>query len=169
MWVLGSKGLAENYYPRDNPNLKIGEDVNWTLGIHNYMGSLQYVIVRVKLLNSTIAGPDELTGKPSSLTPLIEFTRVLVDNETWSMPFRWRILNATERSGNILLNELSINEKPINGELATASSGFNYRFVFELWFYDPVTNNLIFSWRTNDSQRSIWTQIWFNATKSMPT
>jgi len=164
MWILGSEGLAEKYYPEDDPNLKVGQEVSWTLGVYNHMGSLQYVVVRAKLLNSTIAGPDELTGRPSPVSPIFEFTRVLADNETWLMPFKWRIENLRSEDGGITLTGLWINQEYFSGELATASSGSNYRFVFELWFHDETSDALAFTWVSGDSKHSVWTQMWFNAT-----
>jgi hypothetical protein len=168
MWVLGSNGLAEHYYPNDNPNLAVGDQVNWTLGVYNHMASIEYVVVRVKLLNSTLASPDEVTGKPSPVSPLTEFTRVLLDNETWSIPFVWKILNATQKGGSLSITRLSVNQTLLSGEFASAVSGFNFRFVFELWFYDENANDLVFSWRTSDTSHSVWTQIWFNATLARP-
>ena len=169
MWIVGSDGLAEHYYPNDDPNLRIGEEVDWTLGVYNHMGSLQYVVVRVKLLNSTMASPDELSGTPSPVSPLFEFTRVLVDNETWSLPFKWRIDNLDVRGQGLILTRLAINQAHFRGQLVTAVSGFNYRFIFELWFYDPASNDFSFFWATGNIKHSVWTQIWFNATATGPT
>jgi hypothetical protein len=164
MYILGSNGLAEHYYPNDNPDLTIGETINWTIGIYNHMRSLQYVVVRVKLLNSTLLSPDELTGTPSSVAPLFEFARVLVDNETWSIPFVWSVLSVSSSSGGLLITTISINQVTLEGNLARAVSGINYRLVFELWFYDTITNDLAFSWRADNVQHSVWTQVWFNVT-----
>jgi len=169
MWILGSHGLAENYYPDDNPNLMVGSQMNWTLGVYNHMGSIEYVVIRVKILNATLPSPDDLTGKPSPIPPILEFTRVLLDNETWSLPFPWKILNVTQTAKGFVLTGLLIDQKPFSGELAMAVSGFNYRFIFELWFYDQETKDLAFSWRTNNLQHSVWTQIWFNATTTVST
>lgn len=105
MYILGSNGLAEHYYRNDNPDLTIGEPINWTIGVYNHMGTLQYVVIRVKLLNSTLASPDELTGTPSSTAPLVEFTRVLVDNETWTTPFVWRVVNVSHSPCAISITE----------------------------------------------------------------
>ena len=166
MYILGSNGLAEHYYPNDNPNLTVGEPVNWTIGVYNHMGTLQYVVIRVKLLNSTLASPDELTGTPSSSVPLFEFTRVLVDNETWTTPFVWRVVNVSRSPSALSITRISINQISLSGDLAKAVSGNNYRFVFELWFYDKATNALVFSWRAQNAQRSVWTQIWFNVSST---
>jgi hypothetical protein len=166
MYILGSTGLAEHYYPNDNPGITIGEPINWTIGIYNHMGSLQYVVVRVKLLNSTLPSPDEQKGTPSSVASLFEFARVLVDNETWSMPFVWQLLSVNSDPAGIQITGISINEVTVRGILARALLGFNYRLVFELWFYDIATNGLAFSWSTQNTQHSVWTQIWFNVTRS---
>jgi len=164
MWVLGPDGFAQHYYPNDDSNLGINEPLNWTIGVQNQMGGLEYVVVRVKLLNSTLNGPANPTGSPSSTIPILEFTRVLIENETWSMPFDWMIANATEANGSISIIGLSINGNQLVGDFASALSGYNFRFDFELWFYDASTNGLVFSQPTTAGPRSVWTQIWFNAT-----
>ena len=164
MWILGPGGFAQHYYPHDNSNIGINEPVNWTLGVQNQVGNLEYVVVEVKLLNSTITGPISSTGSPSSVQPILKFTRVLVQNETWSMPFEWMIVNATQGNGSISITGLSINGFQLNGLFASAHSGYNFRFVFELWFYDTSSNVLVFSQPTTVGPRSVWTQIWFNAT-----
>jgi hypothetical protein len=167
MYILGSNGLAEHYYPNDNPNLTVGQPVNWTICVYNHMGSLQYVVVSVKLLNSTLRSPDELSGTPSSVVPVAQFVRVLVNNETWTMPFVWKLLGTRSSVGRILITGISINQVTFTGDLVEAVSGINYRLVFELWFYDMATNGLVFSWGTQSGQRSVWTQIWFNVTTTV--
>jgi len=164
MWVLGSSGLTESYFPADNPNLYPGESVNWTLGVYNHMSSLEYVVLRVKLLNATETGPNEENNVPSPTPEIYEFERVLVDNETWSIPFVWTVMNVTSAQGYVIISGLQIDGTSLTGNLAEAIGGFNYRLVFELWFYDPTTNNLTFSWSTNSTSYSVWAQLWFNAT-----
>jgi hypothetical protein len=165
-WVLGYQGLAANYYPNDNPNIARGEEVNWTLGVYNHMGSLQYVVLRVKLLSSTMPSPNDTLGQPSPAPAIFEFARVLVNNETWSIPFVWEILNSTVTGGDVTITSLLVNQTSLTGQFATAVSGYNFRFIFELWYYDTTTSNLAFSWQTQGAQHSVWTQIWFNATQT---
>lgn len=164
MWVLGSKGLAEDYYPNNNPTLTTGESVNWTLGINNQMGRLEYVVLRVKLLNATLASPNGTNGTPSPVPEVFEFRRILVDNETWSIPFAWRILNMTQEAQRIFITGISINQDSFHGNLVSAISGGNFRFVFELWFYEESSSQLSFTWTAEGAHHSVWTQIWFNAT-----
>lgn len=164
MWVLGSTGLAESYFPNNNPNLIVGESVNWTLGVYNHMSQLEYVVVRVKLLNATDTAPNEQTGVPSPVGVVFEFARVLSNNETWSIPFVWSIWNETSFQGNLLITGLKVNDTLITGTIAEAPSGLNFRMVFELWSYDQNTNAFVFSRTTPSSPYSVWTQLWFNAT-----
>ena len=169
MWIVGSNGLTQNYFPSNNPNLIPTEQVNWTLGVYNHMSSLEYVVVEVKLLNATETAPNEQTGVPSPVPEIFEFARVLVNNETWTIPFPWTILNAVNVNGAVQINGLSINGTTITGNLAHATGGLDFRFVFELWFYDQSAGNLAFYWTTPTSTPatySVWTQLWFNATAS---
>jgi hypothetical protein len=164
MWILGSDGLTENYYPDQNPNLKVDQTLNWTIDIYNHMGSLQYVVLRVKLMNSTLPSPDDSTGQPSPVPSIVDFRRVLVDNETWTVPFTWRILKLDHGTSVVTITELSLNQNLISGQLAVARSGFNFRFVFELWHYDLASEKLVFPWTTAGATQAAWTEIWFNAT-----
>jgi len=161
-WILDSQGLAEHYFPRDNPNVRVGEEVNWTLGVYNHMGSLQYVVIRVKLLNSTSASPNDTLGEPSPAPAILEFAQVLVSNQTWSIPFDWAISNYTVSGGTIVITSLSVNRNYLHGQLGKANFGRGFRFVFELWFYDIDTNSLVFPWYTNGLPTDSWTEVWFN-------
>lgn len=164
MWLLGSNGLVANYYPNNSSTLVVREPVNWSIGVYNHMNGLEYVVVRVKLLNSTLSSPDELKGTPSSVSEIFEFSRILVDNETWSIPFAWMIMNLTQDRGGLAITGLSINQILMNGNLGSATSGINFRLVFELWSYDENSGKLSFSWTAAGANQSVWTQIWFNAT-----
>lgn len=164
MWVLGANGLAEHYYPNDNLYFGIDEPLNWTIGVQNQMHAIEYVVVQVKLLNSSLTWPDNQTGTPSPVPPLLEFARVLTSNETWSIPFNWMLVAVTRSYSRetITIRSLSINQNQLNVTYVSAYPG-RFRFVFELWFYDETSNQLVFSQPTNAGPRSVWTQIWFNA------
>jgi len=164
-WVLGAQGTTADYYPNNNPTIGLRKEVTWTLGVYNHMGSLQYVVLRVKLLNSTMTAPNDTTDQPSQAATIFEFARVLVSNETWSIPFVWEIQNRTSTKNEVTITGLSINQTTLTGQLATANSGYDFRFIFEVWHYDATTSDLSFAWTTSDGQlHVVWTQIWFNAT-----
>jgi hypothetical protein len=164
MWIVGTNGLTENYFPNNNPSIISGEQVNWAVGVYNHMSALEYVIVRVRLLNATEIPPNEQNGMASSVPEIFEFARILVDNQTWMIPFPWTIVDTATINGIVMITKLTINGTTITGNLAQAAGGFGFRFIFELWFYDPANNSLTFSWSTPTSTYSVWTQLWFNVT-----
>jgi len=164
MWVLGSSGSVGSYFPDPNSTIHPNQLINWTLGVYNHMNSLEYVVVQVKLLNSTISGPDQIAGTPSSVPEIFEFSRILLSNETWSIPFVWRLLNLTKQGENLLITGLSIGQSFLTGKLASAAGGIDFRLIFELWIYDENSNTLSFAWSSGGASHSVWTQIWFNAT-----
>lgn len=163
MSVLGSKGLAADYFPGDNQTVRVGQPVNWTINVYNQMGTIEYVVVRVKLLNSLMAGPNDTTAAPSPVQPFIEFRRIMVNNETWSTRFLWQIENTSLQGDQLQISSLTLNNVRYSGSLATAKQGYNFRFVFELWFYEARAGHLVFSWHSRNAQYVVWNQIWFNA------
>ena len=164
MWIVGPNGLASNYYPNNNPTLIPGEEVNWVVGVYNHMNALEYVVVRVKLLNATEIAPNELTGVASPAPEIFEFARILVNNETWMISFPWEIIDTSTANNVMTITRLVVNGTTLSGNLAQAVGGSDFRFVFELWFYDPNGGTLVFSWSTPSSSYSAWTQLWFNVT-----
>ena len=164
MWIVGPNNLTSSYFPYNNPNLIPGERVDWNLGVYNHMSALEYVVVRVKLLNESQVSPNEQTGVASPVSEIFEFARILTDNETWTIPFPFVIIGTVNTNGVVLITKLAINGTLISGNLAQAVGGFDFRFVFELWFYDEGTSSLTFSWPTPTSTYSVWTQEWFNVT-----
>ena len=163
MWILDSQGRMEHYYPHENPSVAIGERVSWTLAVYNHIGLVEFIVLRVKLANSTLSGPDTLSGEPNTAPTLFEFSRVLLNNETWSIPFTWEISNIDTTGQSWAITGLVVENSTLTGELARATSGFRFRFVFEVWYYDERLDGLVFSNGVGGPQ-PVWTQIWFNAT-----
>jgi len=168
VYVLGEKRMAEHYYPDDNPNIPVGRSVQWYLGTTDFMGSVQYVVIKVKLGNSTINAPDDVNYMPSPAPVLIEFRRVLMDNETWEFPFAWIIGEILENGNMTHVTVLVISVKngvEVRSGKVSALNGHNFRFIFELWTLDPLTGDLMFGWTAGGERRAAWLQVWFNATK----
>ena len=160
--VLGEEGMAEHYYPGDDPLIEVGEEVRWTLYLYNHVGEAQYVAVRVKLLNSTMLAPNSTSCSPSPAPVVYEVRRVMMDNETWLYPFSWSIEDVEPVGDFLEIKQLSMNGGPI-GTRSVAEGGSNYRFIIELWVYDEDFKDLQFGWRYGDELRCAWNQIWFNA------
>ena len=170
-YVLGETRMAERYYPDNNPNIPLGRLVKWYTGATNFMGSVQYVVIKVKLGNSTTRAPDDVNYIPSPAPILLEFGRVLTDNETWDFPFEWEIGEVSE-DGNMtditVLCYASIdagNYVEVGSCKMSALNGHNFRIIFELWTLDPLGEDLIFGWRAGEERRAAWLPMWFNATK----
>ena len=168
IYVLGETRMAERYYPDNNPNIPVGQLVQWYLGTTNFMGSVQYLVIKVKLGNSTIKAPDDINYIPSPAPVLLEFRKVLMDNETWEFPFAWIIGEISEDGDMAYATVLVINVKngvEVQAGRVSALNGQNFRIIFELWTLDPATEELIFGWRAGGEQKAAWLQVWFNATK----
>jgi len=163
LYALGETRMVEKYYPNDNSTIPSGTPVKWFLGVTNCMGSVEYVIIKAKLGNQTLQQPNETNVTPANIPTLIEFSRVLLDNETWETSFAWKIMNVDMR-GEMAFLTLNINNKTITVQDIGAKDGRNFRIIFELWTLDKETENLIFGWKTQRQHRAAWLQIWFNAT-----
>ena len=163
LYALGENRMTEDYYPNDNSTIPLDTPVKWFLGVTNFMGSVEYVIVKAKLGSQTSQPPNETNTTPANLPTLIEFRRILLDNETWETPFTWKIVNVETKSETAFLT-LNINNKTITVQDIGANNGCNFRIIFELWTLDEETKNQIFGWKTQGQRRAAWLQIWFNAT-----
>lgn len=164
IYVLGEMGKAERYYPNNNPNLPAGRVVKWYVGTTNFMGSVQYIVIKVKLGNSTIKAPDDINHLPSPAPVLLQFKRVLMNNETWEFPFIWTIQKIDADNDAISPTTLEINGVAVRNGQVRASKGYNFRVIFELWTFDPESAGFVFGWMTGAERRVAWLQIWFNAT-----
>jgi hypothetical protein len=168
LYVLGANHQATAYYPGDNPDISSGETVTWYLGVVNNMSSVQFISIRVKVSNSTINPPDALQGLESPAPAVTDFARFLQDNETWEFPFVWNILNATSTGGSIHVLTLQINNETYQIPSWSASNGYNFRLIFELWTWNQDSDSFQFGWNTNGEQKIAWLQVWFNMTATTP-
>jgi len=164
IYVLGEARKAERYYPNNNPNIPIGQVVKWYLGTTNFMGSVQYIVIKVKLGNSTIKAPDDVNYIPSPAPALLQFKRVLMNNETWEFPFTWIVREISVSGNAVNPTLLEINSIEVRNSQVGALKGYNFRIIFELWTFDQENESFIFGWRTGAERRVAWLQIWFNAT-----
>lgn len=165
LYVLGENRMAEKYYPNDNPTITLNQPVKWFLGVTNLMGSTQYIIVKVKLGNSTLNPPNESNYTESPLPTITEFRHILLDNETWEFDFKWFIERTEAKSGMLYISSININNAnaPISG--VGAENGSNFRLIFELWSYDVPSKQFILGWYDGEERRVNWLQLWFNVTR----
>ena len=99
MAILGtnSKGvpLEGYYFPGDNFTIHLGKVMNWKIVLYNHRDSAQYVLVKVKILNSTMTAPNNVLGTPSSAPTIYETTKLLAKNSTLPIPFTWSFIYAS--------------------------------------------------------------------------
>jgi len=163
-YALGENRMAEHHYPNDNSTIPLDTPVKWFLGVTNFMNSIQYVTLKVKLGNSTSTPPNASQAKPAPIPALFEFSKVLSNNETWEFPFTWSIKEIQVVGDMIYVTHLTINNETITVSDIGAEHGHNLRLIFELWSYNIDEDRFIFSWYATQERRCAWLQLWFNVT-----
>ena len=161
--VLGEEGMADRYYPGDDPNIGVGDEIRWNLYVYNHVGEVEYVAVRLKLLNSTMSAPDSISCSPSPAPVVYEVRRVMLDNETWFYPISWSIGEVGLDGDFTVVEQLSVNDRDIETDVV-ARDGYNFRIVLELWIYSESLNDFQFGWSYDHDMGCAWNQLWFNAT-----
>jgi hypothetical protein len=167
-YVLGSNRFAADYYPQNNPNLHLASPVSWYVGVTNFMGNMQLVEIRLKLGNETTTSPNDTSYTPSSAPELTAFDRFLMNNETWEFPFVWIITNATTNAGSIHVLRIQINNETYQISNWSATNGYDFRVILELWVWQTNTNAFEYGWNSNGEYRTAWLQLWFNMTTLTP-
>jgi hypothetical protein len=162
-YVLGATRMSADYYPNNDSNIRLGESVRWYIGVTNLIGNMQLAAIRVKLGNESISAPNDTQGLPSPALLVTEFVRFIQDNETWELPFVWRISNVSSIGALTQILELQINNQTFSVQGWSARNGYNFRFVLELWIWNADTGGFEFGWYAGTERRVAWLQIWFNA------
>lgn len=163
--LLGRNGMAAGYYPNDNPVVKPGSQIDWSIYTHNHMASSQYITVRVKLLNSTMQAPNDNENEPSPFASLAEFPVFLPVNGTQLIPFSWSILDTFTQNGSIVIESLIVNGQTVNVNPSVASNS-SFCMVFELWVYDQSSNQYRFGWESGKGFSSASVDMWFSVSLS---
>jgi hypothetical protein len=158
--LLGKDKMAEGYYPNDNSTLGLSSQVSWYIYIHNHMGYVENVSVRVKLLNSTMEAPNDTEHEPSPFAPFVEFPLSLSVDDTLFVPFSWSISEAVSQKGSIILKHLIVNGQTVEVNVS-AFGDYVFRMVFELWVYDQPSHEYRFGWVSGEEFSSASLNMWF--------
>ncbi len=167
LYVLGANRLLTDYYPNNDPDIGLGEQVQWHVGVTSFMGTVQLVAIRLKLGNETAKPPDEVGAQPSSAFLVVEFWQFLQDNATWEMPLFWQITEAEVVDGYVWVLELQISDQTYRVANVMAVDGYNFRFIIELWTWEAQSDSLQLGWSTGSERRIAWVQLWFNMTSPL--
>ena len=142
-----------------------GQKVSWHIYVYNHAESAEYVSVRIKLLNSTDATPDENYSGGATGQDLYEFKRLLARNSSWDIPLDWTISNVSTDLDHrhVTIKGLDVNNHHVGGLNVTSQQGEEFRMVIELWKYNMEDTAFVFQgFPENDNNRGAWNQIWFN-------
>ncbi len=166
LYTLGAKGTAEHYFPEDQTDILPGENLTWYVGLYNHMTTVRYVMLSFKILNGTMRGPDDVEKVSSTRQAFFEKSRLLMSNETWILPISWSVSNATKSVDGTTINSLLFNGQALSRNVVvSATGGYNFRIVIELWVYDGFTGDFSFPWISNGENNVAWNQVWFNMTR----
>jgi Protein of unknown function (DUF1616) len=147
--LLGKNKRAEDYFANANSTVTLETQSDWYIYVHNHMENSQNIIVRVKLLNSTMAVPNDQEHNPSPYSSLYELPMSLSENETLIAPFYWTVTGALLRDDSVVIERLTVNEQIVNVGVSTPSDSF-FRIVFELWVQDSVSKEYKFGWQSGE-------------------
>ena len=159
--LLGKDKTANAYFSNENSDINVGTLSSWFIYLHNHLGYAQNVSVRVKLLNSTAELPDDQENKPSNLNSFVAFPLSLSVNQSVLVPFSWSILNAEEHNGSVVIDQLLVNNQPVNID-ALLSMNHSFIMVFELWVQDNSSEEYVFGWESEKGLSSASVNLWFN-------
>jgi len=159
--MLGSDKKAEDYFLGNTSDVEAGSKLVWYIYLGNHMGSPQNVIVRVKLLNSTMMAPDDRAHDPCPYPSIYEVPVSLAMDETTLVPFIWEVSEADLLNDSVVVKGLLINDVPVAVN-ASALVGSRFRLVCELWVYDQSLGDYRFFWASKGDFYSASIYIWFN-------
>jgi hypothetical protein len=159
--VLGPNMTAENYYPRGNSTIAVGETVKWYINVQNHLGSPEYLSVRLKLLNSSQFLPHDNFSRstPSPVSQIFELKQMIPNNSTWITPINWALTDVDKNHTTI--KSLNVNGIKIDGVNTRSVTGNDFMIVLELWRYDTRIKDFNFIWPSQTGERITWDQLWF--------
>jgi len=158
--LLDKNMNSAQYFVADS-TVSTGEDVSWYLSTQNSMNTAEYIDLRIKLINSTQNSPDDKINAPSPEHEIYHLEQVVSPNTNWIAPLNWSIAEIETAGNYTVIKAVKINDNVINNLDVRSEYGNNFRFVIELWKYDPRNSEFTFLW-TSDTEKSVWNQIWFN-------
>jgi len=159
---LYSQRDLQRYIPNSNLTVAPGQTLNWTFAITNRMNKEEFVMIITRIGSNSTLSPNATT--PSTTLPQLGATEHFINNgETSRINFNWTIESSYQTAGLTYLN-VSINGQPtISSAPVGTASGRNFRLIFELWTFDPVSGSFQYGYPGQTSQVGVWLQVWFNA------
>ena len=146
--LLGKDKIADEYFVDVHSVVDVGEVNSWFIYVHNHMGDVEAVSIRVKLLNSTMDLPEDQKLQPTQTESFAEVPLSLSVNEIVFVPFTWSILEAENQDDSTVIKRLMVNEKPVEVDVSISTNSSSW-MVFELWVQDHNSGEYTFGWESN--------------------
>jgi hypothetical protein len=160
--ILSANLTTDDYFSNDNSTIGVENPIPWYASVHNGVGSPEYVALRIKLLNSSQAVPNDISVRPSPESTVYEISQMIENNSTLVLPLQWSITDVGKVANNTIIERLNINGNEIENLHVASPGGKNFRFIVELWKYDTNTKDFTYVWPDGQNKRGVWSQIWFN-------
>jgi hypothetical protein len=159
--IYSNHGL-QGYIPNNNFTITPPQTTNWTLAVGNMMTVAQFAMVVVRLGNSTTQSPNS-TSPAASIPELTAVQLFLGISETSRLNFTWTVQSVNQTGPLVFLNLLINGQQSIGQLQIGATSGRNFRLIFELWTFDTGTESFQYGYPgTAGSTVGEWLEVWFN-------
>ena len=156
--VYSQQGL-QAYVP-GNMTITPPQTLNWNLTVANRTGREQFIMVIVRIGNSTTFSPN-VTSPATPLPELGRIDRFVSDGETSNINFTWTV-ESTNQTGDLVFLNLQINGQSVSSAPIGSVSGSNFRLIFELWTFDLSTGSFEYGYPGEFAQIGTWLQVWFS-------
>ena len=156
--VYSQQGL-HGYVP-GNMTITPPQTLNWNLTVANRTGREQFIMVIVRIGNSTTFSPN-VTSPATLLPELGRLDRFVGDGETSNINFTWTV-QSTNQTGDLVFLNLQINGQSVSSAPIGSVSGSNFRLIFELWTLDLSTGSFQYGYPGEFAQIGTWLQVWFS-------
>jgi hypothetical protein len=157
--VYSQQGL-QGYVP-GNMTITPPQTLNWNLTVANRTGREQFIMVIVRIGNSTTFSPN-VTSPATPLPELGRVERFVSDGETSKINFTWTV-ESTNQTGAVVILNLRINGQSVSSAPVGAVSGRDFRLIFELWTFDLSSGSFQYGYPGEFAQIGTWLQVWFSA------
>ena len=159
--LYSQRGL-QGYVPNSNLTIATGQILNWTFAVTNRMNKAEFVMIITRIGSNSTLSPNATT--PTTTLPQLGATEQFTnDGETSRISFNWTIESSYQVAGLTYLNISIAGQSPISSAPVGTPSGRNFRLIFELWTFDPVSGSFQYGYPGQTSQVGVWLQVWFNA------
>ena len=157
-----SQRALQDYITNSNLTVVPGQTMNWTFEITNRMNRAEFAMIITRIGSNSTLSANATT--PATTLPQLGATEQFInDGETSRINFNWAVESSYQTAGLTYLNVSIDGQSTISSAPVGTASGRNFRLIFELWTFDPVSGSFQYGYPGQTSQVGVWLQVWFNA------